>query len=103
MTGRIALMALVALPLAGCDAAGDTFDATLRQGFVQQCQQVSQAAGIAAGAVSQVCECSADKWLERPVAERAQIDRAIIEETIRACAGSAGQSPASSTTGANNG
>lgn len=84
---RIASLALASLALAGCDSAGTVLDDTARIAAVEQCQQVSQSAGIAAGAVSKVCSCAADKWLAKPVAERIQLDRATIQGIIDECAG----------------
>ena len=86
--------------LSACDSAGTALDDTVRLAAVEQCRQISEGAGIAAGAVSEVCGCAADKWLERPVAERARIDRAAIESIINDCAGTDRKSdiPASSET-----
>ena len=100
MTHRIALLALTSLTLAGCDSAGTVLDDTARLAAVEQCTQVSESAGIAAGAVKAVCNCAADKWLEKPVAERVQLDTATIQGIINECAGTdrKAETPASSET-----
>jgi hypothetical protein len=97
---RIAFLTLAALSLAGCDAAGTVIDDTARIAAVEQCTQLSEGAGIAAGAVNSVCNCAADKWLEKPVAERVQLDTATIQSIINECAGTGRKSetPASSET-----
>lgn len=87
MANRAALLTFATLTLAACDFAGTAFDDTARLAAVEQCRQVSQGAGIAGPAVTRVCDCAADKWLDKPLAERAQIDRASIESIINECAG----------------
>lgn len=84
---RLAAMALAALSLTACDSAGTVLDDTARIAAVEQCRQVSESAGIAAGAVGSVCNCAADKWLERPVGERVRIDTATIQNIVNECAG----------------
>ena len=84
---RIATFALATLALGACDSAGSVLDDTARIAAVEQCQQISEGAGIAAGAVGTVCKCAADKWLEKPMAERVRIDRATIQSIINDCAG----------------
>ena len=84
---RSATLALATLALAACDSAGTVLDDAARIAAVEQCRQVSEGAGIAAGAVGTVCNCAADKWLEKPVAERVRIDRETIQSIINECAG----------------
>lgn len=84
---RTALIVLATLALASCDSAGTVLDETARIAAVEQCKQVSEGAGIAAGAVNLVCNCAADKWLEKPVAERVQLDTENIQGIINECAG----------------
>ncbi len=101
MTHRIALLALVASALAGCDSAGTVLDDTARLAAVEQCRQVAEGAGIAGGAVNTVCNCAADKWLEKPVADRIDISPDAIRAIINECAGTdrkASETPASSET-----
>ncbi len=82
------LVPAMALALAGCDSAGTVLDDTARLAAVEQCRQVAEGAGIAGVAVNNVCNCAADTWLEKPVAERMQLDRATIQGIIEECAGS---------------
>ena len=96
---RFTLIASGALALAGCDSAGTVVDNTARIAAVEQCTQLSEGAGIAAGAVNSVCKCAADKWLEKPVAERIDVSPAAIRAIINDCAGTdrkASGTPASS-------
>lgn len=95
---RTALLLFAPFTLAACDSAGTVLDDTARIAAVEQCRQVSESAGIAAGAVNSVCNCAADKWLEKPVAERVQLDTATIQGIINECAGTGRKSetPASS-------
>ena len=98
---RIALLALAMVPLTACDSAATVLDDTARIAAVEQCKQVSESAGIAAGAVGSVCNCAADKWLEKPVADRVQVDTATIQSIINDCAGTdrkPSETPASSET-----
>ena len=101
MTHRFASLALATTALAACDSAGTVLDDTARLAAVEQCRQVSEGAGIAAGAVNNVCNCAADRWLAKPVAERVQLDRETIQTIINECAGTdrkATKTPASSET-----
>lgn len=97
---RLVASALLAATLTACDSAGTLLDDTARMAAVEQCRQVSEGAGIAAGAVNKVCGCAADKWLEKPVAERVRIDTATIQGIINECAGTdrKSETPASSET-----
>lgn len=95
---RTALLLFAALALAACDSAGTVLDDTARIAAVEQCRQVSESAGIAAGAVNSVCNCAADKWLAKPVAERVDISPDAIRAIINECAGTGRkpETPASS-------
>lgn len=95
---RAVLLALTALSLTACDSAVTVLDDTARIAAVEQCRQVSESAGIAAGTVNTVCNCAADKWLEKPVAERVQIDRATIQSIINECAGTDDNTQATQST-----
>jgi uncharacterized protein (DUF2342 family) len=98
---RLALMASGALALAACDSAGTVLDDTARTAAVQQCQQVAEGSGIVGEAVDSVCRCAADKWLEKPVAERIDLSPDAIRAIINDCAGTdrkATATPASSET-----
>ena len=95
---KTAVIASVLL-LAACDSAGTVLDDTARIAAVEQCTQLSEGAGIAAGVVNSVCKCAADKWLEKPVAERIDVSPAAIRAIINDCAGTdrkASGTPASS-------
>ncbi len=99
MASRIALMALAPLALAACDSAGTVLDDTARIAAVEQCQQVAGGAGIAGPAVTSVCNCAADRWLDMPVAERMDVSPDTIRAIINDCAGTgrtASPTPASS-------
>ena len=90
---RLTLIATGALALAGCDSAGTVVDNTARIAAVEQCTQLSESAGIAGPAVNSVCKCAADKWLEKPVAERIDVSPAAIRAIINECAGTDGKAP----------
>jgi hypothetical protein len=93
MTLRIAIIASASLVLAACDSAGTVLDDTARLAAVEQCQAIAEGAGIAGGAVNSVCNCAADKWLEKPVAERVDISPAAIRAIVNECAGTERASP----------
>lgn len=84
---RVGLLALATLAISACDSAGSVLDNTARLAAVEQCRQVSESAGIAAGAVSTVCNCAADKWLAKPVADRIDISPDAIRSIINECGG----------------
>lgn len=95
---RIALLALTSLALSACDSAGTVLDDTARLAAVEQCQQMAEGAGIVGGAVNSVCNCAADKWLDKPVAERIDVSPDAIRSIINECAGTnrTAETPASS-------
>ena len=82
---RMIALGCSAMTLMGCDAAVGELDNQLRDGFVAQCQQVSESLGVSSARVSQVCECSADKFMAGDLSERSQIDRAKVEEILNTC------------------
>ena len=84
---RVALLTVAILGLAGCDSAGTVLDDSARLAAVEQCQQVAEGAGIAGGAVNAVCNCAADRWLDKPVAERIDVSPDAIRAIINECAG----------------
>lgn len=84
---RLVLTALGTLSLAACDSAGTVLDSSARIAAVEQCQQVAEGAGIVGGAVNSVCNCAADKWLAKPVADRIDISPESIRSIISECAG----------------
>ena len=90
MTYRIALLALIAAPLAACDSAGTVLDDAARLAAVEQCQQMAEGAGIVGAAVNTVCNCAADKWLDKPVADRIDVSPDAIRSIINECAGTDG-------------
>ena len=98
---RLAILSLASLSLVACDSAGTVLDDTARLAAVEQCQQVAEGAGIAGTAVNSVCNCAADKWLEKPVADRMDVSPTTIRAVINECAGTdatASETPASSET-----
>ena len=100
MSLRLAMIASASLALTACDSAGTVLDDTARLAAVEQCRQVSEGAGIAGPAVTRVCNCAADKWLDKPVADRMDISPEAIRTIINECAGTEGNaqtSPASET------
>jgi len=99
---RLALAAIIALPLAACDSAGTVLDDTARLAAVEQCQQVAEGAGIAGGAVNTVCNCAADKWLEKPVADRIDVSPDAIRAIINDCAGTDRKASATPASAENN-
>lgn len=100
---RMIALGLSTLALAGCDAAMSELDNKLRDGFVGQCQQVSENIGVPSERVTQICECSADKFMEGDASERTQIDRAKVEEILTVCMNETGttqeDAPAEATNG----
>lgn len=91
--GRAALLMLAPFALAACDSAGSVLDDTARLAAVEQCQQVAGGAGIAGGAVNAVCNCAADRWLDKPVADRMDVSPDAIRAIINDCAGTDRQAP----------
>ena len=89
--------AIAAVLLAGCDAAteiaGDTFEGEARNAISAQCQQISESAGIAAGRIAEVCECSADTFLADPDLTLADVSRERIEGIVNDCAATTGSAP----------
>ena len=81
----LALLLLVG----GCDAAteiaGDTLQSELRRGVVAQCEQVAEGTGIAAGRVSAVCQCSADKFVADGAPTLADLNRERLQGIVDAC------------------
>ena len=77
------------LALGGCDAAteiaGDTIESEMRRGVVAQCEQVAEGAGIAAGRVSAVCQCSADKFAADKSLSLSDITRERLQGIVEAC------------------
>lgn len=84
-----AAMAMAAL-LSGCDMAAEQVGSQMRDTVVQQCQSVSESAGIAGDQVAAICECTADTVMQKNVDELTQIDRARVQEIVVACAGDTG-------------
>ncbi len=83
------LLALSTVPLAACDAAtdiaGDAIRAEARNAVITQCQEASEGAGIAAGRVAAVCECSADAFMSDGSFTVSDIDPARLEEIVNTC------------------
>ena len=85
--------ALVLLPalivLSGCDAAkeiaGDTLETEMRNTIVTQCEGVAEGAGVAAGRVSAVCQCSADKLTAEGIPTMADVTPERLQGIVNAC------------------
>ena len=62
-SARALSLSLALLSLAGCDAAtqiaGEAVQGEVRNAVASQCQQVAEGAGIVAGRIAAVCECTA--------------------------------------------
>ena len=101
MFKRAILLSVGVLGLAGCDAAtqiaGDAVEGEARNAIVAQCEQVSANAGIAAGRVSQVCQCSADTFLADPDLTIDDVSRERLTAIVNACAEKTSAEPAGST------
>ena len=89
MTRPALLLVPALLTLSGCDAAkeiaGDTLEAELRNTIVMQCEGVAEGAGVAAGRVSAVCQCSADKMTAEGVPTMADVTPQRLQGIITAC------------------
>ena len=97
----IMVLGLAAASLAGCDAAttiaGDAVRAETRNAVVAQCQEAAQGAGIVAGRIGSVCECSADAFLADEPFSMADLDPARLEEILNSCVAQTGPSAADNT------
>lgn len=84
-----ALLPLFAFAIAGCDAAtevaGDTLETQARGVIQAQYQQVAENAGIAAGRVNAVCECTADELAEGGSIDPANLNRERIRSIVEGC------------------
>ncbi len=84
------LLIATALPiLGGCDMAteiaSDTLESEMRGVVLAQCQEFAAGAGIAAGRVSAVCQCSADKFVaDRPVS-LSKLSRERLRTIVQGC------------------
>jgi hypothetical protein len=94
MMKRMILAGACGLALAGCDAAtqiaGETVEGEARNAIAAQCRQVAEGAGIAAGRVAEVCECSAETVLADRDVSLANLSRARVEEIVNGCARNTG-------------
>ena len=81
-----------ALTLVGCDAAsdiaGDAVQGELRNIVATQCQQVAEGAGIAAARIGEVCQCSANTFMDDPDLNMDDVSRERIEGIVNDCAAS---------------
>jgi hypothetical protein len=87
---RVSLLSLpVLLAVGGCEAAseiaGDTLESELRSVVVAQCEEVASSAGIAAGRVSAVCQCSADKFKADTNLTIGDVSRERLQGIVEAC------------------
>ena len=89
MTSKLYLLLPTVLLLAGCDMAteiaGDTIQSEMRRGVIAQCEQVAEGAGIAAGRVSAVFQCSADKFKADKNITLADIGRERLRGIVETC------------------
>ena len=92
---KIMLLGMCTVALASCDAAadiaGDAIRAETRNAIVNQCQQMSEGAGIAAGRIASICECSADAFLADEDLTMADIDPAQLEGIVNTCTAQTGE------------
>lgn len=88
-TMRPAYLLVAVFVLVGCDAAteiaGDTFESEIRRGIVAQCEQVAEGAGIAAGRISAVCQCSADSLVADGAPTLSDINPERLQGIIDGC------------------
>ncbi|MGI8944488.1 MAG: hypothetical protein ACR2FJ_09730 [Qipengyuania sp.] len=94
MLKRAILLPLCVLSLAGCDAAtqiaGETVEGEARSAIAAQCRQFSEGAGIAAGRIAEVCQCSADTVMADPDLTLADMSRERLEGIVNECAARTG-------------
>ncbi len=83
-------LGIAALALAGCDAAtqiaGEAVQGEVRNAVAAQCEQVAENAGIVAGRVAEVCQCSADTFMADSDLTLDDVSRERIEGIVNACA-----------------
>jgi predicted membrane-bound spermidine synthase len=83
MAWRLLLIATALPAVASCDmaseVAADTLESEMRGVVLAQCQEFAAGAGIAAGRVSAVCQCSADRF----VADRQLSVSALSRDRLR--------------------
>ena len=103
MFTRFTSLALAGFALASCDVAKEQLDSQMRTAVAEQCAQVTQSIGIAGEFVTPVCECTADRFLDKSATELTQVDRARIEEIVRECLSETGAPDAGGPAGERNG
>ena len=100
MLKRAILLSVCALGLAGCDAAtgiaGDAVEGEARNIVAAQCEQVSANAGIVAGRIAEVCQCTADAVLGDPDLTLGDASPERIEGIVNDCAERTGAEPVTS-------
>ena len=83
------VIAPLCLAFTGCDAAteivGDTVETELRRGIVGQCEQVAEGAGIAAGRIAAVCQCSADTFVADGTLALSDISPERLQSIVESC------------------
>ncbi|MBH5322225.1 hypothetical protein [Aurantiacibacter sediminis] len=81
--------ALFAAALTGCDAAseiaGDALDNEIRSQIANQCQAVAEGAGVVADRLTEVCDCTAQTYIDDPDLTADDITPARIEEIVNEC------------------
>jgi hypothetical protein len=77
-----------------CDAptqiAGGAVQGEMRNAITSQCQQAAEGAGIVAGQVTEICECSAETFLADPDLSLGDVSRERIEGIVNECAAKLG-------------
>ena len=85
---------MAACALAGCDAAtqiaGEAAQGEVRNLVATQCAQVAESAGIVAGRVAEVCECSADTFMADREFTVGDVSRERLEAIVNDCAAKTG-------------
>ncbi len=91
LTRPLALL-LLAGALSGCDAAtqiaGDAVQGEVRNAVAAQCEQIAQNAGVVAARVTEVCQCSADRFMADPDLSLDDATPGNVEAIVNACAAS---------------
>ena len=89
MISRAIALAAAMATLTACDAAtqiaGEAVQGEIRNAVALQCQEASQGAGIVAGRVAEVCECTADSFMADRQLTLDDVSRERIEGLVNQC------------------